>query len=238
MPSIVSRNKSAQEIFLQFTDKRDHPVVYHTSMKPVATLLLFVSFLGTFVLMAGVLEEEPEPKQVVIPIESIHKDVTTRFIKSLGFGFSRMIRLDNSARSRDHQLSYFVSGNEGFQVNLIGLVNDEQGGVYKSARELKEETKKLDQKQFALTLIDPAKVKPKTTKPTPLDKRAITLFRDNSKAGPVLLKSGDKWIAHGAIRATEAKCIKCHEVEKDALLGLFRYEFPASFGTNETPQGE
>ena len=69
------------------------------------------------------------------------------------------------------------------------------------------------------------KLVPKTTPPTALDHRAISLFSEQLEAKPQLLRTKGKWIGHGPIRASEARCVKCHEVEKGTLLGVFRYEF-------------
>lgn len=199
------------------------------------TILLLLSLPGSLVTVAGLVEEEPDQEEAAIPIESIHEEVTRKFTKALGFGVSRMIVPNRimlpEGRTGNHHLSYFLKGYEGYQVNLIGLVNDEQGAVYQSAAELKKKAQKQNPEKenaIALALLTSPKVKPKTTPPTTQDKRAIAHFQVDPGEKPVLMKSGTKWIAHGPIRATEAKCMKCHEVQKGELLGLFRYEFTAA----------
>ena len=64
--------------------------------------------------------------------------------------------------------------------------------------------------------------------PSQLDERAIKLFRDGNEETPLIGKVDGNWVGHGPIRATQDACIKCHDVERGALLGVFRYDFSAS----------
>lgn len=64
-----------------------------------------------------------------------------------------------------------------------------------------------------------------TTEPDKIDQQAIEFFKDNPLAAPLVTQNGLQWIAHGPVTASATRCIKCHEVKKDTLLGLFRYEF-------------
>ena len=174
--------------------------------------------IGTVFLFGGVVEEESENQVVVIPIREIHEEVIQKFVRAMGFGYSRMITV---GATKEHQLTHFVRGDESYKVNLIGLVKNPRGSVYESAHDRKNEALQTD-KGIDLRGL---RLRPKTVLPTTLDKRAIALFNESPSASPQLLKKNGKWIGHGPIRATEARCIKCHEVKKDTLLGVFRYEF-------------
>lgn len=194
-------------------------------MKTKAVLLLcLILGVGTALLIGGVVSEDLEPVAPEIPIGKIHEEVTSKFIRAMGFGFSRMV----SSKSRkpgttsNHQLTYYIEGTESYKVNLIGLVKEPRGRVYLSAAEQNEKQQGTSKLELNLQVKE---LVPETTPPTSLDKRAIALFSEQLDAKPQLLKTKDKWIGHGPIRATEARCARCHEVEKGTLLGVFRYEF-------------
>ena len=194
-------------------------------MKTKAVLLLcLVLAVGTAFLIGGVVTEELEPAEPEIPIAEIHEEVTTKFINAMGFGFSRIIssKTRKPGTTFNHQLTYFIEGSEEYKVNLIGLVKNPKGRVYISASEQNERHPKEPNSELSFKVKE---LTPRTTPPTALDNRAIDLFNEQLEAKPQLLKTKGTWIGHGPIRATKARCIKCHEVEKGTLLGVFRYEF-------------
>ncbi|MFT5468723.1 MAG: hypothetical protein ACI8UO_003835 [Verrucomicrobiales bacterium] len=190
------------------------------------TILITSLLMGSlFPLNAGVPGEEPlfeeEPE---IPIEKIHSETLKKFIEAQGFGYSRKISIPKGPGDRNHQFTDFMKGDEGFRVALIGLVKREAGTVYPAAADFKEETNEeglqrfleLGQKGFEESSEDP---------PDDLDNHAIEVFREGQKDAPLTGKVDGNWTAHGPIRATQESCMKCHDVERGTLLGVFRYEF-------------
>lgn len=222
-------------------------------------LAIFVSAHG------GVIDEEldqPEPTSEssgeVINMKSLHSEMIGKFEKAQGFGWSRMGHsgvgpgaplFQDTGKTMNHQLSHFATGDESFDVKLIGLVKNEAGTVYPSAKDLKIQAIKAEEtlKAYNIALREKTDIEPKLddsvkvellkkiepllqaaepSPPSEIDLRAIRHFRNDPKAAMVTIQEGNKLITHGPIRASQARCAKCHDVEVGELLGLFRYEFP------------
>lgn len=216
----------------------------------ICTLAIFL-IVGTAILWFSRGDENAEITKRAIPLAHIHEEVTQKFIKAMGFGFMRRVSYELSpdgeataTTPKDHEWFKFATGNEPYQVNLIGLVNDPDGSVYQSTYEIKrrikdratnrQEIESKDDKVKSITIPNlefsdhfllGLTHMPEIIAQTNLDKNAIAAFTKNPMGKPYLQKENGIWIGYGSIRATEAKCIKCHEVENGALLGLFRYEF-------------
>lgn len=135
--------------------------------------------------------------------QDMHAYFLDRFVRSEGFGISRMPRVEDQPR---HKLVYadgarFHVGT----VELIGLNNGKQPFAYVTG--------------FA----DASKSLSATAKHVPVDETtagAVVELKDGKEV--VMTRKEDRREFIGAIRATSA-CLRCHSVPEGTLLGAFRY---------------
>lgn len=198
-------------------------------MKARSIFIASLALGGLAFLYAGVPGDQPlfPDEEPEVPIRKIHEETLQKFVAAQGFGYGRRIVIPKGPSNRNHQFTDFMTGDEEFRVALIGLVKNAEGTVYPAAADLKHE----DPQKRLVRLLEAGQAgfeEARKDPPSKLDQRAITLFREGDEEAPLIGKVNGNWVGHGPIRATQDACIKCHEVERGALLGVFRYDFSAS----------
>ena len=141
----------------------------------------------------------------------------------------------------------------GYEVTLIGLETEPKGVVYSvevaEAIELDpEEEVQVGQSALEKQVNEIAAVlngdiivtelanplrKVERRPASEVDQQMLDLLERDDEAPMLVDSSGEQVMIYGSIRATQQRCIACHECEPGTLLGAFRYVFdvPAENGS-------
>lgn len=172
---------------------------------------------------------------------ALHERTVESFSQRVGFGFSRMLAPRNHI-GVEELWTIMPPESARYEVALIGLESEPKGTVYsievveeEFVLEMPgEETQPLEHSgevvlaEFGdITLIELANPKRLVNHEpaSDLDREMLGLLAAKGEAPMLVDDSGERVMIYGAVRATQQRCIACHECEPDTLLGAFRYVF-------------
>jgi hypothetical protein len=183
---------------------------------------------------------------------ALHERTIDSFSKRVGFGMSRIGAPARNHIGMEELWTILPPESAGYEVALIGVESEAAGTVYSvevvesqdlgqegmpqvgqaaPEEEINDLESVLNSDIVLVAMANPAR-KVEKQPASEIDRHMLDLLERDDEAPMLVDSSGERVMIYGGIRATQQRCIACHECEPGTLLGAFRYVFdvPAENG--------